>query len=84
MFRRRPPLHCLTAWRFRSGKLPVLARPLPTGTIRVGEVCPGSRVVRYARVSSADQKADLERQVQRLEALARLAPKFHPPSPKVL
>lgn len=62
----------LTAWRwFRAGKLPVPARQLPTGTILVEEPHPGTRPVLYARVSSADQKDDLQRQAQRLEAFAR-------------
>ncbi|WP_376791688.1 IS607 family transposase [Thermoflexus sp.] len=62
----------LTAWRwFRAGKLPVPARQLPSGTILVEEPHPEGRTVRYARVSSADQKEDLQRQVQRLEAFAR-------------
>lgn len=69
---RQQGISYLTAWRwFRAGKLPVPARQLPTGTILVEEVCPGRKIVLYARVSSADQKADLQRQVQRLEAFAR-------------
>ena len=64
-------VHPVTAYRwFREGKLPVPARragrlilvdpvpqPMPTGT-----------VVAYCRVSSADQKDDLERQVGRVVA----------------
>ncbi len=62
----------LTAWRwFKTGKLPVPARQLPTGTILVDEPTPHGRTVLYARVSSADQKEDLERQVRRLEEFAR-------------
>jgi len=62
----------LTAWRwFKAGQLPVPARQLPTGTILVEELNPEGRTVLYARVSSADQKDDLQRQVQRLEAFAR-------------
>jgi putative resolvase len=44
---------------------------MPTGTILVEE--PERKnvgAVRYARVSSADQKADLDRQVARLAAFA--------------
>jgi putative resolvase len=62
----------ITAWRwFRAGKLPVPARQLPTGTILVEAPPPEGATVLYARVSSADQKEDLERQVQRLQAFAR-------------
>jgi predicted site-specific integrase-resolvase len=59
-----------TAWKWwRAGILPVRARQLPTGTILVEEeAAPEARgeVVVYARVSSADQKGDLDRQVARL------------------
>lgn len=57
-----------TAWLWwKQGKLPVPARQTPTGTILV-EVpeSPDMGAVLYARVSSADQKADLDRQVARL------------------
>ncbi len=67
-------IHPVTAYRrFRDGKLPVSAR-------RVGGLflvdAPGSsaavgRVAVYARVSSADQRADLDRQVARVTAWAR-------------
>ncbi|WP_022799634.1 IS607 family transposase [Thermus islandicus] len=61
-----------TAWRwFKSGKLPVPARQLPSGTILVEEPLPEGRTALYARVSSADQKEDLERQVERLKAFAQ-------------
>lgn len=69
---RRQGISYITAWRwFKAGKLPVPARQLPTGTILVEEPNPQGRTVLYARVSSADQKDDLQRQVQRLEAFAR-------------
>src|SRR5258705_6092415 len=48
--------------------MPVPARRLPSGTIMVevaGDARQG-RVVVYARVSSADQRADLDRQVARV------------------
>ena len=53
------------AW-FHAGTLPVSARQLPTGTILVDppSVEAGATVV-YCRVSSHDQKADLERQAGR-------------------
>jgi putative resolvase len=56
---------------FKAGKLPVPARQLPSGTILVEEPSPGGRAVLYARVSSADGRADLERQVERLRAFAQ-------------
>jgi len=69
---RKQGISYLTAWRwFKAGQLPVPARQLPTGTILVEEPNPEGRTVLYARVSSADQKDDLQRRVQRLEAVAR-------------
>ena len=68
---RKQGVSYLTAWRwFRAGKLPVPARQLPSGTILVEEPSPEGRTVLYARVSSRDQKEDLERQVERLKAFA--------------
>lgn len=62
-----------TAWRWvRQGKMPVLFEQTPTGTILVKEP-EGSipqTVALYARVSSADQKPDLDRQIARLAAYA--------------
>ena len=58
-----------TAWKwFRTGALPDPAIQLKTGTIlvRVNEVPDEGLVALYARVSSHDQKADLERQQGRL------------------
>ncbi len=65
---RRQGIHYRTAWLwFRQGKLPVPAIQTPTGTILVQEPVPSSDgVALYARVSSHDQKGDLERQVARL------------------
>ncbi|PWR15996.1 IS607 family transposase [Micromonospora sicca] len=64
-------MHPQTAYRwFREGTMPVPARRLPSGTIMV-EVTDDARqgqVVVYARVSSADQRADLDRQVARVTA----------------
>jgi putative resolvase len=61
-----------TAWRWvRQGKMPVPFEQTPTGTILVKEPETASRTVAlYARVSSADQKADLDRQIARLMAYA--------------
>jgi|SRR5919202_6285261 predicted site-specific integrase-resolvase len=59
-----------TAWRwFKEGKLPVPIEQTATGTILVK--LPDSNeglVAVYARVSSADQKPDLDRQIARLSA----------------
>ncbi|GAA4263664.1 IS607 family transposase [Dactylosporangium darangshiense] len=70
---RRNGVHPQTAYRwFREGTMPVPARRLPSGTIMVltaDDVARGQVVV-YARVSSADQRADLDRQVARVTAWA--------------
>lgn len=57
-----------TAWRwFKAGTLPVPAVKTLTGTILVQEQDDFATCVTiYARVSSADQKQDLDRQVSRL------------------
>jgi putative resolvase len=53
---------------WRADKLPVPAEQLPTGTVIVHppKAAPVESVAIYARVSSSDQKADLERQLGRL------------------
>jgi len=68
-------IHPQTAYRsYRQGKLPVPAQKMGT-LILVGDLeattqaSPGRAVV-YARVSSADQRADLDRQVARVVAWA--------------
>ena len=60
-----------TAWRWwKAGIMPVPVEQLASGTVIVHEVKPiGSHVgnvALYARVSSADQKNDLDRQLGRL------------------
>ena len=58
-----------TAWRmWRDGRLPIPAEQLPTGTVLVHPPpAPSAEAVAlYARVASADHKADLERQLGRL------------------
>jgi predicted site-specific integrase-resolvase len=57
-----------TAWRwFKENKLPVSVEQMPSGTILVKEPSsPAEQVAVYARVSSSDQKHDLERQIGRL------------------
>jgi len=63
-----------TAYRwFRAGILPVPSTQLPTGTILVDPVDTTSVIstaVLYARVSSADQKSDLDSQLARLISFA--------------
>jgi len=62
-----------TAWKmWKAGKLPIPAEQLPTGTIIVHPPVDATEggVALYARVSSADQKADLDRQVARLAVYA--------------
>ncbi len=55
-----------TRW-FHAGELPVPAVQLPSGTILVQDAPrPPAGVALYARVSSSDQKSDLDRQVARL------------------
>jgi len=61
-----------TAWRwFKAGILPIPVKQLANGTIILteSEASPQSVGV-YARVSSSDQKADLDRQVARLVTFA--------------
>ncbi len=73
---RQAGVHPKTARRwFHQGVLPVPARQLITGTILV-EPPPeanGAGAALYARVSSWDQKADLDRQLGRLRAWAARA-----------
>ena len=62
-------VHPQTAYRwFREDRMPVPARRLESGTIWVDAAPAGEsgRVVVYARVSSHDQRQDLDRQVARL------------------
>jgi predicted site-specific integrase-resolvase len=64
----------VTAYRwFRAGLLPVRARRVGRLILvdeLIGEGGPRARTAVYARVSSADQKADLDRQVARVTAWA--------------
>src|SRR5258705_8399932 len=59
-----------TAWKWwHAGQLD--AYQLPTGTVIVREVTPEAMgVALYARVCSADQKADAKRQMERLRKYA--------------
>ncbi len=70
---RRQGVHPKTALRwFRNGTMPVPARQLPSGTILVEEPTASEQggVALYARVSSHEQRGDLERQLGRLAAWA--------------
>ncbi|ADG06793.1 MULTISPECIES: IS607 family transposase [Kyrpidia] len=66
---RQQGISYMTAWRWwKDGKLPVPARQTESGTILV-DVPPSrkdGRTVVYARVSSHDQRSDLDRQVSRI------------------
>jgi putative resolvase len=66
----REGIHYMTAWRWwKAGKLPVPAYQTPSGSILVELAVPGSqpgRTVVYTRVSSHDQRPDLDRQLARL------------------
>jgi putative resolvase len=72
-------IHYQTAWRwFRDGKLPVPAVQTPSGTILVQSAADArppddGGLGLYARVSSHDQRADLDRQVARLTQWAATA-----------
>jgi predicted site-specific integrase-resolvase len=70
---KREGVHPVTAYRwFREGKLPVPARRVG-GLILVeqpADPVPAGQVVVYARVASADQKSDLDRQVARVTVWA--------------
>lgn len=70
-------IHYQTAWRwFRDGKLPVPALQTPSGTILVQPAAgpsPAGGLGLYARVSSHDQRAELDRQVSRLTRWAAAA-----------
>jgi predicted site-specific integrase-resolvase len=62
-----------TAWKwYKTGKLPVKATQMPTGTIIVYPEATTARtkVTIYARVSSADQEEDMARQAARLKDYA--------------
>lgn len=70
---RRQGITYKTAWRwFKAGALPIPHTQLPSGTILVHPPEAGSSetVALYARVSSGDQKPDLERQLGRLTTFA--------------
>jgi putative resolvase len=66
---KRTGVHYQTAWEWaRDGKMPVPVVQTPSGSWLVvePEVPVSGRTVAYCRVSSADQKADLDRQVSRV------------------
>jgi putative resolvase len=66
---KRAGVHYQTAWEWaRDGKMPVPVIKTPSGSWLVLEPEPIAvgRVVAYCRVSSAEQKSDLDRQVARV------------------
>jgi predicted site-specific integrase-resolvase len=69
---RKNGLDYKTAYRlYRSGRFPRPVEQLPTGTILVHDIPTATNnVALYARVSSSDQKEDLDRQLQRLREYA--------------
>jgi putative resolvase len=69
---RKNGLDYKTAYRlYRSGQFPRPTEQLPTGTILVHEIpAITNNAALYARVSSSDQKTDLNRQLQRLRDYA--------------
>lgn len=75
----REGLHPQTVWKWcREGTMPVPAEQTPTGAWLIHDPkyettqprAAGTRTVCYARVSSSDQKNDLQRQADRLKAFA--------------
>lgn len=76
----REGLHPQTVWKWcREGTMPVPVEHTPTGMwlihdpkyeARQAQAPAGGRTVCYARVSSPDQKNDLQRQADRLKAFA--------------
>ena len=75
----REGFHPQTVWRWcREGTMPVPFERTATGAVIVHDPkyetmqprAAGTRTVCYARVSSNDQKSDLQRQVERLKAFA--------------
>ena len=69
---RRNGVHYQTAWSWaRNGTMPVPVIKTPTGRYLVQETeRPEGRAAAYCRVSSSDQRADLERQTGRVVAAA--------------
>ena len=62
-----------TAWRWwKAGQLPVPVEQMPSGTIVIRDIARTEETVAalYARVSSSDQKNNLEAQLGRLAAYA--------------
>ncbi|GAA3289738.1 IS607 family transposase [Dactylosporangium vinaceum] len=70
---RRNGVHYQTAWSWaKNGQMPVPVVKTPTGRYLVipPDTADTGRTVAYCRVSSADQRADLERQAGRVVAAA--------------
>lgn len=67
-----------TAWRiWKAGTLPVPAEQLATGAVVVHAESRANGAGLYARVSSSDQKDDLDRQPARLTEYASVAEAPH-------
>jgi putative resolvase len=64
----RQGIHYMTAWRWwKAGRLPVPAYQTPSGSIMIElPDSPPGRAVIYARVSSHDQRPDLNQQIARV------------------
>jgi putative resolvase len=65
----RNGVHYQTAWTWaKEGRMPVPVVQTPSGMWLIAEPTtePSGKVVAYCRVSSADQKTDLDRQVSRV------------------
>ena len=77
-------LDCKTAYRlFRSGRFSRPVEQLPTGTILVHELpVKTNNAVLYARVSSGDQGADLDGEMQRLREYAAAQGLHSPRGPR--
>jgi predicted site-specific integrase-resolvase len=72
-YAKRAGISYKTAWRwYKAGLLDAYQTPTGTVVVRDPQFEPPTtgRIALYARVSSADQKSDLERQVQRLRDYA--------------
>ena len=84
----REGLHPQTVWKWcREGTMPVPVEHTPTGMWLIhdpkyetqqAQAPAGGRTVCYARVSSSDQKTDLQRQADRLKAFALAMGVEHP------
>ncbi|MGD0887085.1 MAG: recombinase family protein [Thermodesulfovibrionales bacterium] len=71
MWAKRQGISYKGAWRmWKLGQLPMPVEQLPTGTVHPSASVTEGGAVLYARVSSAEQKADRDRQIARLNEFA--------------